>query len=247
MLCSKCGAENPAEARFCGKCGTPVTSGPPVILLSQVAENLAMRSSLQKKSWLTPTVILVGVVVIILGISGLVALVHFAGSSQSHADNSGDSKSAATTMPPIGIPPSPSKFADYNNNNTLNTPANTTQPTSLTEDSDNVYCQKILGNWQVRKFLDTGAYFDVQTSYLSGGRAVWSGTMTHQGQTSYVTWIGTWEIKKGILYTRIESSSTPQLVRSGQTSTNKIISITDEEWTYMDPQTGERNTVVRVK
>ena len=226
MLCSKCGAEHPANARFCGKCGTPVTSVPPV----------------QKKSRLTLPVILAGVAVIILGIIGLIAVAHFTGSTQPGADETDDSL-AANTPPPLGLPPSPSKFEDYNN--TMNTPANAARPTKFTEVSDAVYAQKIVGTWRVKKFI-LGAFVDVECVYLPGGRASWSGTLTYLGQQTYLMYSGSWEVDNGLFHTRIEASNVPQLIPVGMTGASKFVSVTDDEWIYVDLSDGQTSTAVRV-
>lgn len=243
MLCSKCGAENPAEARFCGKCGTPVTSGPPVIPVSAVGEHPATRPPVQKKSRLTPPVLVAGVVVIVLGITGLIALVQFTRSPRLAGDDLNDPVSAGTTMPPIGMPPSPSKSDGYNN--AMNLPANAARPTQFIEVSDVVYAQKIVGTWRVKKFI-LGAFVDVECVYLSDGRASWSGTLTYLGQQTFLNYSGTWAVENGMLHTRIEASNVPQLIPVGMTGASKFVSLTDDEWIYVDLSDGQTSTAVRV-
>jgi hypothetical protein len=71
--------------------------------------------------------------------------------------------------------------------------------------------------------------------------------VTAQGQTVYIVMAGLWEIKDGYFTVRITSSNIPQLIPSGYTSVNRIVTLTDEEWTYVDSLNGGSETAVRVR
>ena len=147
-------------------------------------------------------------------------------------------------MPPIGMPPSPSKSDGYNS--AMNLPANAARPTQFTEVSDAVFAQKVVGTWRARKFI-LGANIDVKCVYLSGGRASWSGTLTYLGQQTYLMYSGSWVVENGFFHTRIESSNVPQLIPVGMTGATKFISIDNQQWVYVDLSDGQTETAVRVE
>ena len=243
MLCSKCGAENPAEARFCGKCGTAATNRPAVSQVSAPAENPVAPPPLPKKSRLTPPIILAGALVVLLGLGGLIALVHFSGSAPSRTDDSADSAPASTTMPSLGFPPSPSKFG---NGPALNAAANQAQPTQFTEVSDELYTQKIIGSWTGKKMM-SGALVETLAIYSPGGHGNWTGTVTYLGQQTYFTIQVSWGVKNGTFYSRVDASTIPQLMPVGFTTESKIISVSDTEWTYVDALDQTTQTIMRVR
>lgn len=251
MLCAKCGADNPTDARFCGKCGHALKTDPPVRPVSPADEPTA-REPRQKQNWLTGPVILAGVAVIILGIVGLVALVYLVGAHKSQPSSTEENSSSmsqtfdtAPAMPATEDVVPPSKSDSYNN--ALNTPANAPPPGKFTAVSDTLYRQKAVGTWRVRRFLDNGVYMDMQAAYLPNGMANWGGTVTAQGQTIYIAMTGSWEIKGGYFTVRVTASNIPQLIPSGYTSVNRIVTLTDDEWTYVDSLNGGSETAVRVR
>jgi hypothetical protein len=52
----------------------------------------------------------------------------------------------------------------------------------------------------------------------------------------YVSYSGTWEIKDGYLYYKITSSNVPSLLPVGNLDANKIVNITDKDYSYIDQQ-----------
>ena len=247
MLCSKCGADNPAEARFCGKCGASM-SAPPVMPAPATPGKPAPENPGSKKTRLSIPVLLVIVVILIAGIAGLVAVLHLVGS---RADKTNQDIFASaqpipeppTTMPPLGLPPTPSKFEAPNN--ALNT-ANAARTTKLASNSDAVYQNKVLGVWRVRKII-MGAQVDLRCSFTPGGRASWTGSYMYLGMQYPLFYSGTWEVKDGYFLTVIESSNVPQVIPIGMTGASKFISITDDEWTFMDLSDGQTQTITRIQ
>jgi hypothetical protein len=114
--------------------------------------------------------------------------------------------------------------------------------------SDTLYTEKILGTWRVRRMLEGGVVLDMQGLYSGDSRAIWSGTVTYtSGQSYFVTINGTWQVKEGNFYFRVDSSNIPQFIPNGYTSTSKIVTLTDEQWTYVDAIDGGSETAFRVK
>lgn len=235
MLCAKCGVENPREARFCGKCGTAM-SAPPVMPAPKTADNFAPGNLSPKKSWLTlPAALALAAVGLVVAGGLVVALVLAGGTTKIKAASpdstlSGDQNSYGTPALPA----------------TENV-VQPVEPVAPVSNSDSVYRQKALGNWRVRRFLDNGGYMDMQAAYLPTGLATWSGTVTAQGQTVYIAMTGSWTIKDGYFTVKVVASNIPQLIPSGYTSVNRIVTLTDEEWTYVDSMNGGSETAVRVR
>jgi hypothetical protein len=54
MLCSKCGFDNPSEARFCGKCGTALTPATPIDPVSPSVVSQEMKFGIAIGSFFVP-------------------------------------------------------------------------------------------------------------------------------------------------------------------------------------------------
>ena len=247
MLCSKCGADNPAEARFCGKCGAGM-SAPPVMPAHSTADKRAQGNPDSNKSRLNIPVMLVIVVILIAGIGGLLAVKLFISSRAKTPDpeivvSPNQFPETTPTMPPIGVPPTPSKFEAHND--TMNV-ANTARPAKPAPNSDAVYQNKVLGVWRARTLV-LGAQVDLRCSFTPGGRASWTGSYMYLGMQYPLFYSGTWEVKDGYCRTVIESSNVPQIIPVGMTGASKFISITDDEWTFMDLSDGQTQTITRIQ
>lgn len=62
-----------------------------------------------------------------------------------------------------------------------------------------------------------------------------------------ITVSGTWRIKERELIWKVESSNVPLAVKEGFSSITKIISVTDDKWTYVDPNDRQVKVDFRVK
>ena len=208
MLCSKCGAEYPADARFCGKCGTPLNALP--AMPAPGPGNAAAQASARRK-WRLTFSITFGAIAGLAVLGGLFMI----GSR-------------------LGNAPYPKTL-----------PTQPTPPDANDVGSDAYYRNKVVGTWQVRKFV-MGSYVDVRCAYMYGGRASWTGTLTYMGQQTFLHYSGTWQVENGLFHTRIESSNVPQLIPAGMTGASRFVSIDEEQWTFVDISDGQTGTAVRV-
>ena len=231
MLCTQCSAENPADARFCGKCGHTLKQSEPAP---------------QTKSWLTGPVIFAGVVVILLCIAGIGTLLYIVGSQQQQqpfvpgADSPANQPAQTTQTLPVPEELPPATKVD-------SATKTASEPVNFNAVSDTLYRQRAVGTWRVRTPLNNGSFMDMQAVYAPNGTAAWSGTVTAQGQTYYIAMTGSWGIESGYFTVRIAASNMPQLIQSGYTSVNKIVNLTDDQWTYVDTITGGSETATRVR
>lgn len=217
-------------------------SAPPVMPAHTTTSRPAQGNSAPKKSRLNIPVMLVAVIVI-AGIGGLLAVKLFLSSRENRVVLQNQFPETTPSMPPIGVPPTPSKFEAPNG--TMNV-ANTARPAKLSPNSDAVYQNKVLGVWRARTLV-LGAQVDLRCSFMPGGRASWTGSYMYLGMQYPLFYSGTWEVKDGYCRTVIESSNVPQIIPVGMTGATKFISITDDEWTFMDLSDGQTHTITRIQ
>lgn len=232
MTCPKCSAENPPEARFCGKCGAGLASVPPV-------------PPPPKKGWLTLPLLLVGGLIVAGGLAAVVIVAVLSARPakpyQPYVPPAADDTSyVATPEPDLSPPPAPVKGGDSSDVKSA------LPPQKFVAVSDTLYTQKIIGTWRTRKVLPTGAILDTQAHYGSDGYATWSGSLTYLGQSVFFTVYVGWGVRNGTFYSRVQSSNIPQLMPVGSTAESRIISLDDQQWTYVDPLDGQTTTAFRV-
>ena len=240
MLCLKCGAENPAEARFCGKCGTSLASGPPVIPAS---EFVSPPRTAPRKKWRLTFSIAFGAVAVLIASTATVLV--------STRINTKPVLNSTAAPPALNSTPEPARPSPEESR-----PVKPEHPALPREpihkpflnppNSDADYAQKIVGVWRVRKIF-MGAFVDLNCSYQSNGRASWTGSYMYLGIQYPLAYGGTWAVNDGICNTRIESSNVPQLIPIGQTYAGQIITLTDTKWTYRDLSDGQTGTAERIQ
>jgi hypothetical protein len=114
--------------------------------------------------------------------------------------------------------------------------------------------QAIVGTWipNVKKSDITGDVIkDIRTTFVSDGTYHVVGTYTLSGGDLAihlpVAISGTWSIRDSELHWKVESSNVPLVVKEGFSSITKIISITNDKWTYVDPADGQTKVDFRIK
>jgi hypothetical protein len=110
--------------------------------------------------------------------------------------------------------------------------------------------QQILGTWICNAKLPTPTGFivkDVRNTFLSNGTYNSVGKYEYLNNEFPIMVSGTWRIKERVLYWKVESSNVPLAMKEGFSSITKIISITDDKWTYVDPNDGQVKVDFRVK
>jgi hypothetical protein len=219
MLCPKCNAQNPAEARFCGKCGAALNTATPEISGTRDPQKAAALAVGSKKSGLPAPLIIAGVVVLLMMVSGVIGL-FLLGAFRS---------SKAQTFPAPSAQPN-SSYPQQNSSGV---------------GTDAYYRQKVAGAWRARKFIQ-GAFVDMMCLFTPDGQAVWSGTVTYLGRQFFLMYSGTWEVANGEFHTRIELSNAPQLIPVGTVGGSKFISLNDQQWTYLDLNDNQTGTAFRL-
>lgn len=247
MFCPKCNSENPADARFCGKCGTALKSVPPTMPASNSPDFSSTRAP--RKRWgLTFTITFGAIAAVVVLVAGLGIIGMQTGKRPTMNAALPSPDAVANTQPIVPTPEEPPSSPKSDNYGNAKPPMNAMEVRpNFNEVSDSLYRQKAVGNWRVRRFLGNGAYMDMQAVYQPNGLATWGGTVTAQGQTVYISMTGSWEIQDGYFTIRITASNIPQLIRSGTTSVNRIVTLNDDELTCVDAQSGESETAIRVR
>jgi hypothetical protein len=177
--------------------------------------------------------LLAGAAVIILGI-GLSVILYLANAhKREQAGNLGEPGYTAGTLPTAeaGAPPL----------------AKETPPENSTAVNDAFYRKKAVGNWLVRKQRDNGIDMEMLWAYSANGLLNCTGTITGQRQKYYIVMSGIWEIKDGHLNIKIDVSNIPEFVAPGDTSSYRIITLTDSEWTYVVTEDGKTETANRIR
>lgn len=122
--------------------------------------------------------------------------------------------------------------------------ASSSAPSSPAQDSK--WQQALIGTWRHHE-VDGEEEVDGQTHYLPDGKMTMAGMIKSAGNARQVNGTGTWGVKEGHLHYKVETSSMPDLIPDGFTSADKIISVTDTEFTYIDADSGDTTVETRVK
>jgi hypothetical protein len=88
---------------------------------------------------------------------------------------------------------------------------------------------------------------DGETSYLPGGVMNLFGHVREDGKVRTILASGTWHISKGYLYYTMTKSNFANLIPNGFTSVDKIVRITDDEFTYIASADGKSETERRIR
>lgn len=104
------------------------------------------------------------------------------------------------------------------------------------ESQDQTFAKKLIGTWESQKITDNIKY-ELQESFYPAKQFNGKATVTNaDGESVYISYSGTWEIKDGYLYYKITSSNVPNLLPVGNLNANKIVNIGDKDYVYIDEQ-----------
>jgi len=103
----------------------------------------------------------------------------------------------------------------------------------------------LIGTWQFHTVTPEGAVLSGRTSYFPNGTAKSVGTVQFQGQQAPIVLSGSWELKKGFVYSKVKSSNVPQMIPVGFSSASRIIDIDEDQLTYVSD--GQTFTEFRVE
>ena len=115
------------------------------------------------------------------------------------------------------------------------------------QSKDTKWEQSLLGTWQHTEAEPNGLIMDGQTTYLPSGRMNISGSIKFQGNERQIIGSGNWQVKKGYLHYTLEVSNVSDILPNGFASADKIVSVTDKEYTYVDTTSGQTKIEYRVK
>ena len=104
---------------------------------------------------------------------------------------------------------------------------------------------KIVGTWKTDEVVSNGMVINETDTYLSDGKMTLKGTIKQGDKLTEFSGNGTWELKDRILTRTIRSSTIPDLIPNGTTSTQTIVSITDQSLTMRNSE-GKTTTDRRV-
>ena len=113
-------------------------------------------------------------------------------------------------------------------------------------DRDGDRAKELLGSWTSREVDSDGIIIEGKTMYMDGGKVSFMGAMKSGTQEIPVIMSGTWEVKNGHIHTAVMTSNIPQLIPSGFTIVEKIVSINDKELVTQDPE-GSTSVYTRVR
>jgi hypothetical protein len=112
---------------------------------------------------------------------------------------------------------------------------------------DRSWTRMLLGTWRHESILPSGIVVKGDTTYFEKGTwSTYGSIISAQGEVRTLL-SGTWKIRDGHLHYTIESSNISELVPNGFSTENPILSVTDREFIYVNPNTGETNTALRVR
>jgi len=106
--------------------------------------------------------------------------------------------------------------------------------------------KKLLGAWTSREVDSDGVITEGKTMYMDGGKVSFMGSLKNGTREIPVVMSGTWEVKNEHIHTTVLTSNIPQLIPSGFTLVEKIVSINDKELVTQDPE-GSTSVYTRVR
>jgi len=106
--------------------------------------------------------------------------------------------------------------------------------------------QKLQHTWAYRE-SSKNLRIEAKTAYLPGGVMNLAGHVSQNGQIKPVLASGTWHVKDGYLYYTITKSNLPSIIPNGFTSGDKIVRVTDSEFTYISSADGKTVTEHRIR
>lgn len=110
--------------------------------------------------------------------------------------------------------------------------------------------QTIIGTWKPssRPPAPTAVVVkDFHFTLLPNGTINWGGSYTYQNHDFPIMMSGKWNIEKGVLNYKVESSNVPFSTKEGFTSGSKILSIISNKLTYVDLVDGKTKVAIRQK
>lgn len=97
--------------------------------------------------------------------------------------------------------------------------------------SDEEVTKLLIGSWSVPKELLSKKYSEAGITFNSDGTFT-SYLKNATSEADSVTVEGKWSVKRGILTEEITKSSNPKLIRVSETTGDKLINVTSEEYRY---------------
>ena len=111
--------------------------------------------------------------------------------------------------------------------------------------NDRKWAEALVGQWRGVATYPSSVV-DCQISYLADGKSTGEGTITTNGEKVQVNWKQTWHVADGYLQWTIIESNIPNIWPAGFSSTDKIVDVTSEEFTYVT-EDGESMVERRVR
>lgn len=108
----------------------------------------------------------------------------------------------------------------------------------------------IVGSWICNAKMPTPTGFIVKAlrnTFLADGTYNSVGTYVIIDNEFPIMISGSWHVKDSMLYWKVESSNVPLAMKEGFSSVTKIISVTKDKWTYVDPSDGQIKVDFRVE
>jgi len=86
-----------------------------------------------------------------------------------------------------------------------------------------------------------------ETTYLPEGRVNMIGHLRQKGRIRTLNGSGTWHVKGGYLYWTVTKSNFADVIPNGFASADKIVRVTENEFTYVSSEDGKIKTEHRIR
>ena len=130
-------------------------------------------------------------------------------------------------------------------------------------DNDREFTRAAIGTWGSKEVAQDDVVVETETTLLPGGRVNWQGELrvpvpstfyvprgvNHEVKNGrlvfYFTASGSWQVRDGYLYTRVESSTLPSLMPVGFSAAWKLREVNQKEMIYVSAANGRTRVEYR--
>ena len=106
--------------------------------------------------------------------------------------------------------------------------------------------KSLVGTWEVTDTKNGQIVFHGEETFRSDHSAEWRVSMKRKdGAMHPIFATGTWEVNGGLMICKALTTDTPDMIPVGHTTTDRVVRVTQDNFTYIELRNGQRQTYYR--